>query len=318
MKYGFIIAIIIFSVYLCGQDSTAVYEKKLKQLRSEIGLGPNAKFDKSSYSLLVKKLDSLGVQDEQFEDGYEWGGGNFGFENYIFNNIDSLLSNFVQKEFTQDKPKKDLVKSSLTEVKIVKKEPKTTTNVLGPVQELSLSKNKVQKGNAKNRENKLDKNKKSILKGSHFGFGLTRPLLKGALLSNYGTFSDLSLSIRSPIGINIGPLFMSFGYERAKYSFENLNDASQNYSGTFAGIISFFDLGKIIKFGGENIGKYSIVGLPNYDHGSGVITGFDLIFLLGKLPMSLFVSSRFNIISFEDSSTTYWASLSAGVGIDIR
>ena len=80
----------------------------------------------------------------------------------------------------------------------------------------------------------------------------------------------------------------------------------------------FFNLGKIIKIGGENLEKYFILGIPSYDHGSGFIGGYDLNMFLGSLPVSLSVSSRMNIVSFDSGGTTYWVSVSAGLGIDIR
>ena len=80
----------------------------------------------------------------------------------------------------------------------------------------------------------------------------------------------------------------------------------------------FFNLGKIIKFGGENLEKYFILGISSYDHGSGFIGGYDLNMFLGSLPVSISVSSRMNIVSFDTGGTTYWASASAGLGIDMR
>jgi len=38
----------------------------------------------------------------------------------------------------------------------------------------------------------------------------------------------------------------------------------------------------------------------------------------GSLPVSLSVSSRMNIISFDTGNTSYWVSASAGIGVDIR
>jgi len=108
----FIIIVILFPVYLCGQDSISVYDQKVNQFRLKIGMDLDAKFNNSSYSLLVKKLDSLGVIDEQLEDGFVWGGRKFGFEIYILNNIDTLLSYFKKKVLAEDKTKKDLEKKA--------------------------------------------------------------------------------------------------------------------------------------------------------------------------------------------------------------
>ena len=154
--------------------------------------------------------------------------------------------------------------------------------------------------------------------GLRIGSGLGKPLAKGASLSDHGSFFDPVLSIRTPLGIGIGPVYTSLGYESSKYSFEAPADTITSYFGSGSGPALFFNLGKIIKFGGENLEKYFILGISSYDHGSGFIGGYDLNMFLGSLPVSLSVSSRMNIVSLDTGGTIYWASASAGLGIDIR
>ena len=55
------------------------------------------------------------------------------------------------------------------------------------------------------------------------------------------------LSIKSPIGIGIGPVLVSLGFERSKYSFEATVDTLTSYFGSGAGPILFFDFSKVIK-----------------------------------------------------------------------
>ena len=57
------------------------------------------------------------------------------------------------------------------------------------------------------------------------------------------------LSIRSPIGIGIGPVLVSLGFESSKYSFETNVDTLTSYFGSGVGPILFFDLSKMIKIG---------------------------------------------------------------------
>ena len=49
--------------------------KNFNQLKLELGLGVEGEFGEEAYNLLVSKLDSLNIKDEQLIDGYEWGGG---------------------------------------------------------------------------------------------------------------------------------------------------------------------------------------------------------------------------------------------------
>ena len=170
----------------------------------------------------------------------------------------------------------------------------------------------------KKRKKKKRTSGKSMLTGLRIGSGLGKPLAKGISLSDHASSFDPAFSIRTPLGIGIGPVYTSLGYERNKYSFEAPADTIASYFGSGSGPALFFNLGKIIKFGGENLEKYFILGISNYDHGSGFIGGYDLNMFLGSLPVSLSVSSRMNIVSLDTGGTTYWASASAGLGIDIR
>ena len=185
-----------------------------------------------------------------------------------------------------------------------------------PVKDLVVVKTSTKKD--KKRKKKKRTSGKSMLTGLRLGSGLGKPLAKGASLSDHASFFEPAFSIRTPLGIGIGPVYTSLGYESNKYSFEAPADTIASYIGSGSGPALFFNLGKIIKFGGENLEKYFILGISNYDHGSGFIGGYDLNMFLGSLPVSLSVSSRMNIVSLDTGGTTYWASASAGLGIDIR
>ena len=316
MKHGIIIAILIFSVYICGQDSSSIYDKKLDQLRSELGISPDADFDNNAYSDLIKKLDSLGIEDEQLEDGYEWGGGSIGFEAYLINNIDRLLSDFKLAPISSDSLNNEKIELATDKSVEVQQDLIEIEQEVEPVKDLVVVKTSTKKD--KKRKKKKRTSGKSMLTGLRIGSGLGKPLAKGASLSDHASFFEPMLSIRTPLGIGIGPVYTSLGYESSKYSFDAPEDTIASYFGSGSGPALFFNLGKIIKIGGENLEKYFILGIPSYDHGSGFIGGYDLNMFLGSLPVSVSVSSRMNIVSFDTGGTTYWASASAGLGIDIR
>tara|TARA_B100001123_G_scaffold265553_1_gene295680 strand:- start:9 stop:959 length:951 start_codon:yes stop_codon:yes gene_type:complete len=316
MKHSLIISVLFSSFYLFAQDSSAVYSHKLNQLRSELGVSAETDFDQSVYSRLVNRLESLGIEDEQLEDGFEWGGGKIGFEAYLKNNIDRLLSDFKIEPILSDsliKEKIDLPADNHVEVQqdLIEIEQEVET-----VKDLVVVKTSTKKD--KKRKKKKRTSGKSMLTGLRLGSGLGKPLAKGASLSDHASFFEPALSIRTPLGIGIGPVYTSLGYESNKYSFEAPADTIASYFGSGSGPALFFNLGKIIKFGGENLEKYFILGISSYDHGSGFIGGYDLNMFLGSLPVSISVSSRMNIVSFDTGGTTYWASASAGIGIDMR
>ena len=50
-------------------------KEKLNLLISEISSSDSTSINKNLYEKLILKLDSLGIEDEQLIDGYDWGGG---------------------------------------------------------------------------------------------------------------------------------------------------------------------------------------------------------------------------------------------------
>ena len=316
MKHRLITSVLFSSFCLFAQDSSSVYDKKLNQLRSELGVSVDAEFGNSVYSKLVNRLDSLGIEDEQLEDGFEWGGGKIGFEAYLKNNIDRLLSDFKLAPISSDSLNNEKIELATDKPVEVQQDLIEIEQEVEPVKDLVVVKTSTKKD--KKRKKKKRTSGKSMLTGLRIGSGLGKPLAKGASFSDHGSFFDPTLSIRTPLGIGIGPVYTSLGYESSKYSFEAPADTIASYFGSGSGPALFFDLGRIIKIGGENLDKYFILGISSYDHGSGFIGGYDLNMFLGSLPVSLSVSSRMNIVSFDTGGTTYWASASAGLGIDIR
>ena len=86
--------------------------------------------------------------------------------------------------------------------------------------------------------------------------------------------------------------------------------------------ILYFDLYKLIKIGKNSIDKQFVLGVGKYDNGigfvNGLVSGFDIAILVGKLPASLFISGRGHIVRFNDIGITYWGVIHAGLGIEIR
>ena len=305
----FLILYFCFGI-LFSQNDDSLKVQKFEQLKKEIGLSEISELDQHAFKLLSKKLDSLGINDDQLIDGYEWGGGQKGFEAYLKNNIDSLLA-----QFSREIPKADTL-SSFAEIDSSKilKVIKPDTVSLKPVKDLTVK--ILPKEELKIIEH--ESTKKSVLSGLRISGNLGKALLRGASLSSHFSYIEPSFFIRFPYGINVGSFLTSIGYESAKYSFESSIDTVGNYFGSGSGLLLNVNISKIIKIGGEKVVKELVVGTQSYDHGSGFVAGYNLNFILGKLPFSLSITSRFNTITFEDSGgSTYWASSSAGIGFDL-
>jgi len=311
VKYKFLLATIFFMNVAFSESIDTLIIENFEELKLKLGLDRQSELDEDAFNLLVEKLDSLNIKDEQLIDGYEWGGGQEGFKSYLDKNIDVLLSYFNSEIFEMDSINEQILTDSvrINEKVLVKQD------TIKPVQGLKV---KVSKSNMKEVD-KIKKSKKGILSGLRIGNGLGKALIKGTSLSNYSSYVESAFSIRTPIGINIGPFMTRVGYESAGYSFESSDGLSESYFGSGAGVVLNIDLSKIIKIGGQNIIKEFIIGKQAYDHGSGFTAGYNLNLLMGRLPFSISVSSRFNTINFTDGpGSSYYGSLSAGLGLDLK
>ena len=310
VKNNMLFFVLFFFNVAFSQNTDSLKIKNFNQLKLELGLGIEGEFGEEAYNLLVSKLDSLNIKDEQLIDGYEWGGGKKGFEAYLNNNIDSLLSQLNRKILRTDTLSSFVEIDSSKILKVIKPD----TVFLKPVKDLTVR--ILPKEEIKIIED--ESTKRSALSGLRLSSNLGRVLSKGASLSSYSSYVEPSFFIRFPYGINVGSLFTSIGYESAKYSFESSIDTVGSYFGSGSGLLLNINISKIIKIGGEKVVKEFVVGTQSYDHGSGFVAGYNLNLMLGKLPFSFSLSSRFNTITFDNSrGSSYWASLSAGIGLEL-
>ena len=311
VKYNFLLAIIFFMNVASSENTDTLKTENFEKLKLKLGIDRQSEFDEDAFNLLVYKLDSLNIKDEQLIDGYEWGGGRAGFKSYLDKNIDVLLTYFNSEISEIDSTGKQSIPDS---VKINEK-VLVEQDTIKPVEDLLV---KVSTSDLREVD-RINKSKKGIFSGLRIGSVLGKVLIKGTSLSNYSTYVESAHSIRTPIGINIGPFLTRVGYESAGYSFESSDGLSQSYYGSSSGVVLNIDLSKIIKLGGQNIIKEFIIGKQAYDHGSGFTAGYNLNLLMGKLPFSISVSSRFNTINFTDGSgSSYYGSLSAELGLDLK
>ena len=97
VKNNILFFILFFSNSTFSQNNDSLKINNFNQLKLEIGLDVDNEFGEEAYNLLISKLDSLDIKDEQLIDGYKWGGGQAGFKSYLDKNIDVLLSYFKSK-----------------------------------------------------------------------------------------------------------------------------------------------------------------------------------------------------------------------------
>ena len=90
IKYNFLLAIIFFMNVAFSENTDTSIIENFEKLKLKLGLDRESEFDEDAFNLLVDKLDSLNIKDEQLIDGYEWGGGQAGFKSYLDKNVSPL------------------------------------------------------------------------------------------------------------------------------------------------------------------------------------------------------------------------------------
>ena len=87
------IPLIVLFLFI-GLDAQTNNERLIekKQILQELlGLEPDGPLNEETYEILAQNLESLGIEDDELIDGYEFIGGYWGFQEYLDNNIDRLL-----------------------------------------------------------------------------------------------------------------------------------------------------------------------------------------------------------------------------------
>ena len=182
VKYNFLLVIIFLINVAFSENIDTLKIENFEKLKLKLGLDRQSEFDEDAFNLLVDKLDSLNIKDEQLIDGYEWGGGQAGFKSYLNKNIDVLLDYFNSEISEIDSLNKQIIPDSLriNEQILVKQDS------IKPVQDLlvKVSSNEVEEPVQKN------ESKKGLLSGLRIGSGLGKALIKGTLLSNYSSYIE--------------------------------------------------------------------------------------------------------------------------------
>ena len=113
VKYNFLLVIIFLINVAFSENIDTLKIENFEKLKLKLGLDRQSEFDEDVFNLLVDKLDSLNIKDEQLIDGYEWGGGQAGFKSYLDKNIDVLLSYFNSEISEVDSIYKQIITDSV-------------------------------------------------------------------------------------------------------------------------------------------------------------------------------------------------------------
>ena len=72
VKNNILFFILFFSNSTFSKNNDSLKINNFNQLKIELGIDVDDEFGEEAYNLLISKLDSLNIKDEQLIDGYEW------------------------------------------------------------------------------------------------------------------------------------------------------------------------------------------------------------------------------------------------------
>ena len=90
-KFSIPLIVLFLFIGLDAQTNNERLIEKKQRLQELLGLEPDGPLNEETYEILSQNLESLGIEDDELIDGYEFIGGYWGFQEYLDNNIDRLL-----------------------------------------------------------------------------------------------------------------------------------------------------------------------------------------------------------------------------------
>ena len=305
-----------------------------------IGLREDYPVDKDLFQIIKMKLDSSEIIlkkkiriiekiNTQIEDGYEWGGGETGFQNFLNDNMDKLL-NILSKEDMYATNKsiyntKEILKNHLTgnsadnniiieddlEFPIIKmnenNDDKGSTLSIKPNKtKQKISKKKKHKKKEKKKEKKSKKGEKPKYFGLEVSPGINYPVSHNLNMNIINDNIQLSFKLKYLTKVTFLRLPISPSFEVNNYRFLSNSD-SIIYSGYSYRVNSDFNLSGLIKIGGDKFYKGFSIGAHGNGLGYGLTAGTNLEYRIGSTPLSVAMGFTIDIFNSELNDLSYWS-----------
>ena len=324
----FLIFNIIFSFCLAIENNingSEIDSLKLSNshLFNAIGLKDNRPVNKDLFQIIKTKLDSSEISlkkkikiiekiNTQLVDGYEWSGGEAGFQNFINDNKIILLSILSKKNIQvngktiqniEEVSKTNIIINSSEENNKIRSSREPSFKKINDDSKILGKETSIQ--SKKKKEKKVKKKKKSKYMGFELSPGINYQVLNNLKDNNSTDNIQLIFKIKYLIKTTLFTMPVSPSFGINNYSFLSSED-SLLFSGYSYRFNSDFDLSRIIRIGGDKFQKGFTIGLHGNGLGYGLTGGVILERRIGSTPLSVVMETTLDIFDTELIGLSYW------------
>ena len=305
----FSIPLIVLCIFI-GLDAQTKNERlieKKQRLQELLGLEPDGSLKEEAFEILSQNLESLGIEDNELIDGYEFIGGYWGFQEYLDNNIDRLLKVLGDEggsEFWEEEDDYEEYEDygEYEEDGEYEDDEFEIDEFLydDPEYEESNDENETQ-------TDILKRGKNRSTQEYSFNYYVASPIIKSNTLSTFDVFEINGVSINTPFILKTGSLDPAIVVELRNYKFEMIEADSviATFGGSFAFLIGLY---KNFTIKGFDIGLSALTG--GFHAGNGVILSGDTNLRFGAIPVGVGTHVRLNVLSKDEGGITGWVDLS--------
>tara|TARA_Y100001947_G_C10308923_1_gene290740 strand:+ start:33 stop:1016 length:984 start_codon:yes stop_codon:yes gene_type:complete len=307
----FSIPLIVLCIFI-GLDAQTKNERlieKKQRLQELLGLEPDGSLKEEAFEILSQNLESLGIEDNELIDGYEFIGGYWGFQEYLDNNIDRLLkvlgdeggSEFweEEEEYVDDEEYEDYGE--------YEEDGEYEDDEL-EIDELFYDDPEYEESNDENetQTDTLKRGKNRSTQEYSFNYYVASPIIKSNTLSTFDVFEINGVSFNTPFILKIGSLDPAVVVELRNYKFEMVEADSviSTFGGSFAFLIGLY---KNFTIKGFDIVLSALTG--GFHAGNGVILSGDTNLRFGAIPVGVGTHVRLNVLSKDEGGITGWVDL---------
>ena len=313
----FSIPLIVLCIFI-GLDAQTKNERlieKKQRLQELLGLEPDGSLKEEAFEILSKNLESLGIEDNELIDGYEFIGGYWGFQEYLDNNIDRLIkvlgdeggSEFWEEEEEYDDDEEYEDDDEYEDYGEYEEDGEYEDDEL-EIDEFLYDDPEYEESNDENETQTdiLKRGKNRSTQEYSFNYYVASPIIKSNTLSTFDVFEINGVSINTPFILKIGSLDPAVVVELRNYKFEMVEADSviATFGGSFAFLIGLY---KNFTIKGFDIGLSALTG--GFHAGNGVILSGDTNLRFGAIPVGVGTHVRLNVLSKDEGGITGWVDL---------
>ena len=160
---------------------------------------------------------------------------------------------------------------------------------------------------------------KELVTKSNIIFSIDNPVMVDTIITESyflpATFNGFTA--RTPFYLSLGSIDFNFVLEYLNYGFEAKKINDPNFEGN-AYLFGFnIVLDKLVKIGGDRLGKSILLEAGSYHSGFGICTGLELDYRFNRIPFFIHTYGKLYGLPNEEIFTG-WFSMGLGIGIDLE